>query len=97
MAPIQVAHLTLSVLLLFSGVSLLAGLQYQQPGLVGIAVVSGWFLCIVAIVAAFAVVGYLIVEAFRGRGRSALRISWLGIANGVGAVLAFWWIGSGAI
>ena len=97
MARIQVAHLTLSVLLTLSGVCLFAGLRYQQPGLVGVAVVSGWFLCLVAIVTAFAVVGYLIVEAFRGRGKSALRISWLGIANGVGAVLAFLWIGSGAI
>jgi len=97
MARIQIAHLSLSVLLVLSGVALLAGLRFQKPGLVGLAVIAGWFFCIVAIISAFAVAGYLVVEAFRGRGKHAFQVSWVGIANGVGAILAFWLISSGTI
>ena len=81
------AHITLSILLLLSALGVLLGANLNQPDLFGYSIVAGWFLTLLAVVGTAAVVIYLAVQSYRGEGKAAIRASWLGLANGIAAVI----------
>jgi len=83
--------------MLLSAVGLLAGLHYQQPGLVALGTMAGWLFSVVAIVVAFVVTVLLVVRSYSGKAMTLLRQSWLGVLNGVAAILVSWLIVCGVI
>lgn len=89
-------HITISALMLLSAAGLLAGLHYQQPGLVALGTMAGWLFSVVAIVVGFVVIVLIAVRAYSGKAMPLLRQSWLGVLNGFAAILVFWLAVSGA-
>ena len=91
------AHATITGLLILSALTLFAGLRLEVPGLVALGVMSGWLFSVVAIVGAIVVALVLAVRAVTGRPQSALLTSWLGLFNGVAALIAVILLVRGAI
>jgi hypothetical protein len=85
-------HIAISAALLLSAIGLLLGLELKQPELVSLAVMAGWLFSVVALFAMFVLVTILAIRAVNGNARALFNKSWLGILNGIGAALVFWWL-----
>ena len=83
-------HIAISAALLLSATGLFLGLEFKQPEIVSVGVMAG---CLFSLAAVFVMVGLVIVFAIRagkGNARTLFNKSWLGVLNGVAAVLVFW-------
>lgn len=90
-------HILISLFLVLSAVTLFAGLQINNPDMVTMGVMAGWFFSVIATIMGFIIVVLFIIRMFSGKAVSLLRHSWLGIVNGMASVLVSWLIISGAI
>lgn len=91
------AHVTISVLLVLSAAALFAGVHYRQPDMVVLGTMAGWLFSVVAVMVAFVLTVLTVVRAFSGKAMALLSQSWLGVLNGIAAVLVFWLMVIGAI
>jgi hypothetical protein len=85
-----VTHRYIFAALMLSCGVLWLGLSRHLPGMVGIAVISGWIAVVAAIVAFAVTVILLLIRALTGQARPLLRRSGLALVNFLGALIAVW-------
>ena len=85
-------HIAISTALLLSAAGLFVGLEFKQPEMVSVGVMAGWLFSGVAVSIMLALVIVLVIRAVHGNARTLFNKSWLGVLNGIAAVLVFWWL-----
>jgi hypothetical protein len=86
----QAAHLAITVFMGLCGLGALLALSGTAPRLIGISMFMGWWATVVAMVVALVLAVLLAARISKGQGRSFVRHSWLGFANGI--VAFFFWV-----
>ena len=85
-------HIAISVALIFSAIGLFVGLEFKQPAIVSVAIMASWLFSVAAIVVMLNLFIVFVIRTVNGNARTLFNRSWLGVLNGIAAVLVFWWL-----
>ena len=85
----HLAHVAITAFMVLCGLGALLALSGTAPKLIGISMFMGWWATVGAMFVAVVLAVVYAARISSGNGRSFLRRSWLGFANGIVA-LVFW-------